>query len=720
MITTFAVADMHCAACVGKVEAALGAMTGVERCRVNPVRRQVVVDHDGEIRSDELIHRIEQAGFKPALLSAGDASSHDDRQLLSRLGVAGLAMMQVMMVAIALYAGNDPSAGGGMEPHYRRLLEYVSLLFCIPVVSFSALPFFSSAWASIRRGPMQLNMDVPIAVAITIAFTASLVTTLSGSGEVYYDSVVMFTFLMLGSRYIDNRLRNRLKVEDDRLASLPRTVVRLVAGQRIDTPVEAIEPSDALWIGEGERLPVDGQVASASTVLLDESMLTGESDARRRQHGDAVYAGTLNSGVGFELAVTAVGDDTRLAQIESLANDLHDDKHALAELADRVARVFVPAILVIAASVALFWLFADSSRALSATLAVLVVSCPCALALATPAAVTAAMTRLRQAGILVKHSAALERLDHCRSVCVDKTGTLTLPGMQMMGSRLLAPQLGGDYADEQALLAIAAGLERHSSHPLANAFQRLPAVDVSDVTAVAGAGLIGRYEQRELRLGSPSFCGLQTAGSGAPDHSAAIATDVVLAVDGVPAMAFTIGSALRLDAKPTVAKLDELELPVSIVSGDSDARCAEVADVLGVGYLAAVGPEGKVAAAGKAQTLFVGDGINDVPALAGAAVSVATLETTDLVKSKADVVLLTSRLAGLVDLVRIGRSMRRVITENLLWAALYNVIAIPLAASGIAPPWMAAVGMAASSMLVLANACRLLAVPLWQVTEEGV
>lgn len=716
MITTFAVSDMHCAACVGKVESALGSVSGVERCRVNPVRRQVVVDHAGDLKSDVLISCLEQAGFQPALLSAGNDSSGDDRRLLARLGVAGLAMMQVMMVAIALYAGAD----SGMEAHYRRLLEYASLVFCIPVVSFSALPFFVSAYASVRRGPTHLNMDVPIALAIAVAFSASLVTTLTGgliggSGEVYYDSVVMFTFLMLGSRYIDNRLRNRLKVEDDRLASLPRQVLRLVAGQRIETPVSAIEAGDAIWIGEGELVPVDGVVSGRSRAVLDESMLTGEQQPLVRAAGDAAYAGTLNCGAGFELAVTSVGDGTRLAQIEQLANDLGASKHALAELADRVARVFVPAILIIASAVALFWLYHDSTRALSATLAVLVVSCPCALALATPAAVTAAMTRLRQAGILVKHSAALERIDQCDSVCVDKTGTLTLPGMQIVDVQLLNRDRGGLFSDESILLSLAAGLERHSSHPIANAFRHVPAAELAEVVSVPGAGLTGRYSGHELRLGSADFTDANAAVAHASDQGA----DVVLAIDGAPALRFLVGAALRPDARPTIGRLSALGLGVSIISGDSDARCSEVAEHLGIDYLAGCAPEEKVAATTRRRAMFVGDGINDVPALAGAAVSVATLETTDLVKSKADVVLLTSRLAALVDLVGISRSMRRVIGQNLAWAALYNVIAIPLAASGVAPPWMAAVGMAASSLLVLANAGRLLSVPLEQLAPEA-
>ena len=456
-VTTINVSDMHCASCSNKIRSALSQFTDIHQLQFNPVRRQVFITHDDALSSSNLLEQIELAGFHPHLENDSRLVWQESHDLLKRLGVAGLAMMQVMMVQIALYAG----AFQGIEDSMRRLLEYTALLFCIPVVVFSAVPFFRSALTSLRHG---LNMDAPIALAVFLAFSISLANTLRGSGEVYYDSVVMFTFLMLGARYLEQRLRHRLGVEDSLQAAMPRSATVIAGAQMTPTPVAKVAIGAQLWIAEGEQVPLDGTVDS-DDALLEEALLTGESDWQRRRRGEQVFAGTLNRGHGFYLRVTASLANSRVAEIDRLANTALDAKHHLARLADKVARVFVPSILVIAAATYLLWSQFAPEQALAAALAVLVVSCPCALSLATPAALTAALTRLRQGGILVKNSRALEVAYDLAHVFFDKTGTLTDPRTQIVDVRLLGRH------NERQCREYAAALQAHASHPLAAAFK---------------------------------------------------------------------------------------------------------------------------------------------------------------------------------------------------------------------------------------------------------
>ncbi len=701
MITSLAIADMHCAACVGKVEAALARSPDVYGCEVNPVRRQVFVEHAEGLRSDDLISRIADAGFTASLLSASAGSTAEDRKLLSRLGIAGLAMMQVMMVSVALYAGGFY----GMEDHFRQLLQLSSLVFCIPVVSYCALPFFTSALSCLGiGGPARgLNMDVPIALAIAVAFTASLVATFTGTGEVYFDSVVMFTFLMLGARFFDARLRNSLTLDDGVLASLPRTAQRRATdGHWQHAPLDNVAVGDVLWIAEGELIPVDGVIddaPGASDVSLDESVLTGESAIARRRVGDAVFAGTINLGAGFALRANTTASSTRLAQIDELARNLHGDKHALVRLADQVARVFVPVVLTLAAATYIGWSLVDGSQALSAALAVLVVSCPCALALASPAAVTAAIAKLRQKGVLVKNSGALESVSGVSQVFFDKTGTLTEPVLSVRHIEHFGA------VDEAWLRDAVAALQKHSSHPFASAFRTGGALVAEQVQTVSGAGISGFVDGRSVVVGSADFVDAEAHRA---LGTAASTVSFYVRVDDELAARIDLATRLRRDAQSTISELARLGIRSVILSGDDDAHCRAVAEQLGIDYVADCTPESKALRLEDQTALFVGDGINDVPALAGAAVSAATLETSDLVKSRADVLLLSGRLGALTSLVQVGRKMLTIMRQNLLWAALYNLTAIPLAAFGFAPPWLAAIGMASSSLLVLANATRVL------------
>lgn len=736
-LSTISVSDMHCGGCVSKIEGALAGIQGISATYVNPARRQVLVEHADTTDPVALLQIIEDAGFHPSLSRIGGGrGGARQRDLLKRLGIAGLAMMQVMMFAIAMYAG----AFTGIEEAYVRLLELASLLFCIPVVTYSAVPFFRNALTSLRtaavaavsrprsssaehcgletaptgsrarpRSGFVLSMDVPIALAIAAAFSVSLVNTLTGSGEVYYDSVVMFTFLLLTARFVDDRLKARFEDANGSLAALPDTA--LVVGEDgtvTATPLAAIEPGSSVWVEEGNRVPLDG-IVTQGDATLDESALTGESVWVRRATGESVFAGTLNCGPGFRIETTAAADATRIAGIAALAARAQADKPAAARLADWIAARFVPAVLLLAAGTWLAWQLVDPGQAFVAALTVLVVSCPCALSLATPAAITAAMTRLRQSGVVLTRSDALEQAAEIDAAIVDKTGTLTVHEPVLTGTQWLAePRTGSAAALSRAELAqLAAALERHANHPLARAFGRAyPDADpglLSDVRTVAGAGVEGRFGEHLIRVGHAAFCNAET------DDARA----VYLAVDGIPAARFDIADPVRPDAAAAVNGLRAAGLSVTMVSGDAPERCAALAGELGIAWAARQAPETKLEVTRNLQrqghrVLVVGDGINDVPAFAAADVSAAVLESSDLVKSNADVLLLSRRLGALAELVTVSRRARRIVRQNLLWALAYNATAVPLAALGFMPPWVAALGMAGSSILVMANATRLL------------
>ena len=694
-LSTISVGDMHCGSCVGKIERALQGFADITATYVNPARRLVLVEHGDDTDPVELLQRIEEAGFHPSLERI-EAGSSGQRQMLKRLGIAGLAMMQVMMFALALYSG----AFNGMDDADRRLMEFASLVFCIPVVSYSAMPFFRSALGALRNG---LNMDVPISLAIFWAFIVSLANTLTGSGEVYYDSVVMFTFLLLTARYVDDRLKARFEDTNWALAALPeRALVVGDDGGMTPVPLAAIMPGTRVWVEQGNQLPLDGDVA-AGEAAVDESTLTGESVLVHRQPGERVFAGTMNRGPGFELITTAPVDATRIAGIAELASRAQADKPPVAKLADRIAGYFVPGVLLLATATWIGWQLVDPAQAFVAALTVLVVSCPCALSLATPATLTAAMTRLRQSGIVLTRSEPLEQMAHIDAAIVDKTGTLTVHDPVLTRVDWLhAADLGRDE-----LIHVAATLERHANHPLARAFRKFVSGDIgaplTDVQVVAGAGVQGRYRGRLIRVGHARFCGSAEA-----DQHA-----VFMSVDALTVARFLISDAVRADAAAAVDGLKRAGIEVTMVSGDAPERCAELARDLGIAFAARQAPETKLAITRELQrqgrrVLVLGDGINDVPALAAADVSAAVLESSDLVKANADVLLLSRRLGALVELVAVSRRTRRIVRQNMAWALGYNMTAMPLAALGFMPPWLAALGMAGSSILVMSNASRLL------------
>ncbi len=697
---------LHCAACAWLIENSLTRTAGITEIRVNPGTARAELRYDPQRAAlSRVLARIEALGFTPLPLSFTGglaAGTAERRAALKRLGVAGLGMMQVTTYAVSLYAGLMQ----GISPQLEQFLRFVSLLVATPVVLYAAQPFFVSAWQSLRaRRP---GMDVPVALSIGAAYLWSVAATLRGHGAVYFDSVVMFTFLLLLGRYVEMSLRHRAGLRHDALARLlPDSVLRVSGAHAERVTPDELLAGERVRILPGERVPADGRIESGSTEV-DEALLTGESAARPRRCGDALVAGTLNLSGVVEMTITRIGQDSTLAAVSRLLERAQASRPRVADLADRVAAVFVSGMLLLAAAVALFWLHADASRAFPTVLAVLVVTCPCALSLATPAALAAGTARLARAGVLVTRGQALERLAGADRVLFDKTGTLTRGYPRLESVTVLYAR-----ATEAQCLAVAAALESHSSHPLARAFAHLtPAQGACEVRAAAGLGLEARIGERRYRIGRLEYVLAGCADCRAPPLDPAY-TSVVLGDSAGLLAVFHVSDTLRSDARDTVERLSALGMSCEIASGDRPGPVAAVARALGgIEARAHLTADDKLARvetlhAGHHRVAMVGDGVNDAPVLAAADVSIALASGTDLAKVNADLVLLGEGLGGVVTAAETSRRLLRVIRQNLAWAVLYNLTAVPLAACGWIEPWMAAIGMSTSSILVVLNAMRL-------------
>ena len=705
--TTIHVGDMHCASCSGKIKTALLQQTGIQRILVNPVLRQLFIQHSSELSSAQLMQDIEALGFRPSLDHSG-VKQGAQTQWLRRLGIAGICAMQVMMIQIALYAGFFH----GMSPAFERLLSFAAMLFCIPIVAYSAVPFFVRGFAWLVQRPCRwtgINMDTPIALAIAIAFTTSVWATLTGSGDVYFDSVGMFTFLMLGARYLDQRFRSHLQVSGELSKQLPLVAHRITKRDQIeDIELDEINTGDLLWVEQGAQIPADGKLVDKQA-RINTALLTGEADAIQRKAGDVLYAGTFNESAALTMRATHTVDNSRITSIDTLASEAGFAKHGVSRLADGVARIFIPAILGIALLTFVGWTLAGGD-ALSATLAVLVVSCPCALSLATPAAISGALSAARRKGVLIRNSRAIENSATIKSVYFDKTGTLTLPTPRLVDVVTLNPDQKLTEAERNRALNVAAALQRHSNHPLAQAFRPFDVgLNTNAVEDCPGRGMRGDVEGNETSLGSAELCKVSLLPSQATNTDSALGRKIVY-MSGCEGQryAFILDTPVREDARQTIEILKSMGIEAQMSSGDVTEHCRPLAQDLDLSFASEMSPESKQREVMRQGTLFVGDGLNDLPALASADVSIATMETVDLVKSKADGILMTSRLGALIDLIEISRLAKKITRQNLVWALAYNCIAIPIAMAGLATPWLAALGMSASSLLVMANASRLL------------
>ena len=709
---------IRCAACVWLNEQHLARLPGVLSVSVNYATRRARVRWDEtRVRLSEILRAIAALGysahpFDPARQE--ELHRRERRRALWELFVAGFGMMQVMMYAVPAYLAGE----GEMPPDIGGLLRWAGLILTAPVVFFSAARFFRGAWSDLRA--RRLGMDTPVALAIGLAFAASVWATLTGEGETYFDSITMFVFFLLGGRYLEWNARRQASDASEALARLePAMAWKLPTYP--DTGVEArvvvaeLAPGDYVRVRPGEAVPADGVVAEGVTAV-NEALLTGESRLVAKRPGDAVIGGCLNVESPVVVRVERVGEETVLAGIVRLLDRAVAEKPPIAALADRVAAWFVAALLVVASGVFLYWFSVDPARALWITVAVLVVTCPCALSLATPAALGAATSRLAKRGLLVTRGHAIEALAKATHVVFDKTGTLTEGRLALEE----AVTLGSLSADE--CLALAARLEQGTEHPVGRALreaarQRGLAIPPGvQPTRVPGAGMEATIDGRSVRIGTPAFVAALAGRPLPPALRAFVERDdtaVVLGGEEGYLAAYAFRDALRPDAAAAVGRLRSAGHRVTLLSGDRLPAVRSVAERLGIEeFVAGATPEDKLAFVEALQregavVAMVGDGVNDAPVLARAQVSVAVGEAAQAAQASADMVLVSGRLEDLAHGFALARRTTRIIGQNFAWAIAYNLVALPLAITGFVTPWMAGIGMAGSSLLVVLNSLRL-------------
>lgn len=705
---------ISCAACVWLIEHYLSRYPAVADVKVNAHTHRCVIDwRPAAGRLSELMAALAAIGYRP--MPATDdrletLQRRENQMALLRLGVAGIGMMQVGMVAVGLYAG----ALQGIAENWEQLLRWVSLLIATPVVFFSARPFFSAARRALQT--RHLTMDVPVALAIGAAYAASAWATLRGGGEVYFDSVAMFTFFLLLGRYLEMRARHHNALASGRLGQLlPLSVQRVSrsdgAEQVEDLPLKQLCVGDLIRVRAGDTFACDGIVREGRSGVI-EAMLTGEAEPLLKQPGDRVAAGTLNHDGTLLVEVEALGNNTRLSAIERLVEQAQSDKPAQVALADRIAGYFVGVVLMLTAVVGWLWYLHAPEHAFWIALSVLVVTCPCALSLATPTALTAAIASLRQGGLLVTRGHVVESLEKVDRVVFDKTGTLTLGE-----PRVERVEVCGELS-QSCCLAIAGALEAGSSHPLARAFAAAgnTSVYAEDIQTVTGRGVAGLIDGQLYRLGAPDFAAVQPAAAPAAPGSGQwlLLSAVDAGVQSAQPLAwFLLTDQVRPEAAAAVAALRRRGLQVELLSGDASTATADVAAAVGIDtFRAGATPQDKLEHIQRYQqrgevVMMVGDGINDIPVLSGADISVAMGSASDLAQTRADSILLHAELVQLPWALGFARRARRIIRQNLFWSASYNSLALPLAALGLVPPYAAAIGMSASSLVVVVNALRL-------------
>ncbi|EJN07949.1 heavy metal translocating P-type ATPase [Herbaspirillum sp. YR522] len=709
---------LRCAACVWLIERYLLRLPGVAAAELNVATGRLGIQRDAARCPTSLIlgglRRLGYVAYPFDPLRQGEQARRTTRRLFRQLFVAGMSMMQVMMYAIPVYLTRD-----GIEPEMMALMRWASLLLTIPAVCYSALPFFSGAWAGLRaRTP---GMDLPVAIGIAAAFGASVVATFRGQGEIWFDSVSMFIFLLLASRYLESAARRRSASALERMhQAFPASALRLddYPARQSTTPVAArqLRVGDVILARPGDTIAADGELLDDGAEL-DLSLLTGESRPQRMAPGQAVPGGALNVGHPVLVRVSRTSDDSTLAAITRLAEQAGAARPALAQWADVVASRFVLALLVLAAATFVAWRLIDPAHAWSSAIAVLVVSCPCALSLATPSALAAATDRLLREGMLVVRGRVLEALQRADTIIFDKTGTLTEGRPQLVR---IVPATSVTTAPQ--LLALAAGLERGSLHPLARALcdqaERggIAAAPCEALQSMTAHGMQADIGGRTHRIGSQAFvaglCG-QPLPASLQLPAAAGAGSVYLGDQHGWLGRIDLADSLRADAVATVAAFRARGMRTVLLSGDRSDVCAAVGTRAGIDQVVADCTPGQKLAyvralqATGAVVAIVGDGINDAAMLRAADVSFAMRRGAALAQVSADAVVMSDRLHTLVACSDMATRTMRVVRQNLAWAAAYNLLAIPAAAIGWLDPWMSAVGMSLSSLLVVGNALRL-------------
>ena len=709
--TSTLIADtMHCGLCLVTVEEALSKVPGVIDARVNLTTRRVRVRHDcARVGVEQLIETVQAAGYPAAELIDGREAetAARDMDFLKRLGVAGFAAANIMLLSVSVWSGSGSDMGAGLQ----SLFHWLSALIALPAVVYAGQPFFRSAAAALRAG--HLNMDVPISLGVILATAMSLFQTMRGGEQVYFDAAVTLLFFLLIGRYLDQRMRTRAAGAAANLLGLKATTATLLKsdGETERVSSRSLKAGQRLLVAAGERIAADCRIIDGRSEV-EESLITGESVPRAVQAGDLVYAGTINASAPLVVEAAATDQNTLLAEIGRLMEAAEQGRGRYVRLADRAARLYAPAVHVLGASTFIGWMLMGSGwePALTAAIAVLIITCPCALALAVPAVQVAASSRLFAKGVIVKAADGLERLSEIDTVVLDKTGTLTLGEPRLIGLEALDP----------GLLARAAALAAASRHPYSRAVVRaarnacLTVEVATDVRETAGSGLEaaraspgeGAPLSQVDRLGSGAWVGLTD------DRQRDAATLWFRPAGGEP-VALRFEDELRADAVATVARLQAMGLRIELLSGDRPSAVAAAAAQTGIAtYRAEAKPADKIArmealkSTGR-KPLMIGDGLNDAPALAAGHASLSPASAADISQTASDAVFQGGRLAPVIEAVAVARAAQRMALQNFAIALAYNVVFVPLAVAGLVTPLIAAVAMSGSSIAVTGNALRL-------------
>lgn len=697
------VSNMHCGGCVRGIERALSETKGIAEARANLTTKRVRVRFDpSAINVPGVVGALAKAGFEAARFDGGlAAADHDQRFLLKCLGVAGFAAANIMLLMVAVWAGLIQD----MDAETRSLFHWLAAAIALPAVAYAGRPFFRSAWTALKV--WRVNMDVPISLAVLLATGMSVWQTWAGADEVYFDAAVSLLFFLLIGRFLDARMRGKAREAAGNLlafAASDATVIDPQTGAHRRVATSEVSVGNRVLVASGEKVPVDGRILGRAA-QLDTSLITGESIPRTYHDGETVYAGCINLGSAIELRAIAMADDSLLADIAKLMENAQQGRNRFVRLADRAAKIYAPLVHGLGALTFIGWMIAGAGveQSLLTAIAVLIITCPCALGLAVPAVQVVASGRLLRRGVLVKSGAALERFAEVDYVVFDKTGTLTLG----------QPKVRNASSIPDETLRMAASLAAASRHPLSQAIVQAAEARFGSACSVAegaeevpGAGTKAQTPAGEIRLGSAGWCNVQSDGS-------QNATTVWLSQPGHEPLAFQFTDVLRPDAVAAVASLKQHGFGIVLLSGDQAGPVNAIAAELGItDARSGLSPKDKIACleaihAQGHRVLMVGDGLNDAPALTSAHASMSPSTGADISQNAADMVFQGQSLSVVPEALLVARSAKRRVLENFALAALYNVISVPLAIAGFVTPLLAAAAMSSSSILVTANALRL-------------
>ncbi len=696
-----------CAACIWLNEQFLRQLPGIVEVSINYSTHRANIRWDEtQIKLSEILEAISQIGYMAHPYDPETQQQiHENqrKQLIRQIGIAGLFGMQIMMFALALYGGD----WWGISDSFKTFFRYLSLLLTLPIMFYSARPFFKGAWTDLKQ--RRAGMDVPVTLGLTLAFTASCYNTWTGEADVYFDSVAMFVFLLLSVRLFELSARKKAAEKIESLTNLTPTMTNRINidGNIEVVPTVELEMDDFFLVKPGEVIPTDGELDS-DHALVDEALLTGEQHAVSKHKGDVLIGGSYNLEQPIRLKVHSLGQDTVLSGIKRLIEQAQGFKPEVAKLADRVASVFVSVLLVLVIIAGIFWWQIDPSRMLQVVVATLVVTCPCALSLATPASLSAAIGALTRDGMLVARSHALEVMPQIDTIIFDKTGTLT------SGELALQQQISADEQQAAHYRQIAHSLEVHSEHPVARALvsDNIDTLPVEQLQNKAGQGILGKIDGTSYYIGNAVFI---SEVAPLPENQG-FENDVQvvhLARQGQWLASFSFADPLKEDALDTVRALQQAGIDVRILSGDRRLYVESLAAKLGITHFAAEQlPDDKLNQVKQLQSAghkvaMVGDGINDAPVLAAADLSISMSMGTDLARGSSDLIINGAHLKPVCDAMGITRKMMRIIRQNFTWAIAYNIVAVPFSMAGYIQPWLAAIGMSLSSLIVVLNALRL-------------